>query len=196
MQHLWDDEFHHFRRERWLPLGYSDGAEVEERLYRVIRDAKDCSTFSRELPPAITDWPSEYHLSRGRHCLLRPLGIKPGDTVLELGAGCGAITRHLGEIGAQVVAVEGSLLRARMAAERCRGLSNVTVYADDLLSFETNQRFDWVLLVSVLEYAPLFASGIDGDPVAKYLSSASRFLSPTGRMVVYFTCNSFGWNIL
>src|SRR5271157_5201180 len=184
MQHLWDDEFHHFRRERWRPLGYSDGAEVEERLYRVIRDAKDRSTFSRELAPAITDWPSEYHLSRGRHCLLRPLGIKPGDTVLELGAGCGAITRYLGEIGALVVAVEGSLLRARIAAERCRGLSNVTVYADDLLSFETNQRFDWVLLVSVLEYAPLFASGIGGDPVANYLSSASRFLSPTGRMVI------------
>src|SRR5271157_442229 len=118
MQHLWDDEFHYFRRERWRPLGYSDGAEVEERLYRVIRDAKDRSTFSRELAPAITDWPSEYHLSRGRHCLLRPLGIKPGDTVLELGAGCGAITRYLGEIGALVVAVEGSLLRARGVTDK------------------------------------------------------------------------------
>ena len=184
MQYVWDEEFQLFRRESWQPLGYSDGVEVEQRLYRVIRDAKDRGTFSRELPPAIIDWPSEYHLSRGHHCLLRPLGIKPGDTVLELGSGCGAITRFLGEIGAQVVAVEGSLLRAQIAAERCRGLSNVRVYADDLLSFATDQRFDWVLLVSVLEYAPLFASGNGGDPVAEYLSSASRFLSPTGRMVV------------
>ncbi len=185
MQYVWDEEFHLFRRESWQPLGYSDGAEVEQRLYRVIRDAKDRSTFSREFPQAITDWPSEYHLSRARHCLLRPLGIKPSDTVLELGSGCGAITRYLGETGAQVVAVEGSLLRARIAAERCRDLPNVSVHADDLLSFETDQRFDWVLLVSVLEYAPLFAhgNGVD-DPVAKYLRSASRFLSSTGRMVV------------
>ncbi len=185
MQYVWDEEFHLFRRESWQPLSYSDGAEVEQRLYRVIREAKDRSTFSRELPQAITDWPSEYHLSRARHCLLRPLGIKPSDTVLELGSGCGAITRYLGETGAQVVAVEGSLLRARIAAERCRDLPNVSVHADDLLSFETDQRFDWVLLVSVLEYAPLFAhgNGVD-DPVAKYLRSASRFLSPAGRMVV------------
>ena len=66
---------------------------------------------------------------------MRPLELHSGDKVLELGCGCGAITRFLGEIGANVVAVEGSLARARVAAERCRELTNVRVVVDDLLSF-------------------------------------------------------------
>jgi 16S rRNA A1518/A1519 N6-dimethyltransferase RsmA/KsgA/DIM1 with predicted DNA glycosylase/AP lyase activity len=55
----------------------------------------------------ITDWPTEYHFSRQRHCLLRPLNIQAGEDVLELGCGCGAMTRYLGEIGAIVDSIEG-----------------------------------------------------------------------------------------
>ena len=90
-------------------IDYTDGDQLERKLYEALRDTNDCSTFSPELPPLIVDWPSEYHLSRTRHCLLRPLEIKPGDKVLELGCGCGAITRYLGELGSDVTAVEGSM---------------------------------------------------------------------------------------
>ena len=164
-------------------FGYSDGAEVEQRLYAVVATARDCGTFSPELLGAIVDWPSEYHLSRSRHALLRPLEIRPGQRVLELGCGCGAITRYLGEIGAQVVAVEGSLARARVAAQRCRDLANVCVVADDLSRFSIDATFDWVLLVGVLEYAGLFATNLQ-DPDLAYLRSAAKFLAPGGRLVV------------
>ena len=33
-------------------------------------------------------------------------GLEPGDTVLEIGAGLGSLTRHLAEIAGRVVAVE------------------------------------------------------------------------------------------
>ena len=138
--------------------------------------------MSPELAAAITDWPSEYHLSRSRHCLIRPLGIRSGERVLELGCGCGAITRYLGEIGARTVAVEGSLRRAQIAAERCRDLSHVQVIADDLTRFETEERFDWVLLIGVLEYAPVFSSC--DCPAQDYLQAARRFLSPSGRLAI------------
>ena len=164
-------------------FGYSDGAEVEQRLYAVVATARDRGTFSPELLAAIVDWPSEYHLSRSRHALLRPLEIRPGQRVLELGCGCGAITRYLGEIGAQVVAVEGSLARARVAAQRCRDLANVCVVADDLSRFSIDATFDWVLLVGVLEYAGLFATDIQ-DPDLAYLRSAAKSLAPGGRLVV------------
>ena len=101
MKYLWDPESLVFKPEAVHDFPYSDGAEVESRLFNIVRSAGDRSTFSRELASAITDWPSEYHLSSGRHCLLRPLGIGPQDRVLELGCGCGAITRFLGESGAQ-----------------------------------------------------------------------------------------------
>ena len=158
MNYLWDDQLNLFQRLNHGPFAYSDGVEVEDRLYSLVSSATDRGTFSSELAASITDWPTEYHLSRARHCLLRPLAIPPGNKVLELGCGCGAITRYLGEIGADVVAVDGSLARARVAAERCRDLPNVRVFVDDLLCFETDERFDCVLLIGVLEYAAVFST--------------------------------------
>jgi len=182
LNYAWDEESHLSRRPGAGGLEYSDGVETEERLLGIVSTAGDRSTYSAELAAAITDWPSEYHFSRLRHCLIRPLGIQAGAKVLELGCGCGAVTRFLGELGAEVVAVEGSLIRGRVAAERCRDLRNVHVFVDDLLHFETDERFDFVLLIGVLEYAPAFSS--ENDPVQHYLRSVRRFLAPRGRLVV------------
>src|SRR5262249_48281059 len=101
---------------------------------------------------------------------------------LEIGCGCGAITRYLGELGADVVGVEGNPKCGEIAAERCRDLPNVRIVVDDLLRLELEEQADWVLLIGVLEYAPKFAA--HGDPVEHYLSSAMRFLTPYGRLVV------------
>ncbi len=182
MNYLWDERFHLFRRVTINEFAYSDGAETEARLLGVVSQARDRGTFSPELAGAINDWPSEYHLSRARHCLVRPLGIHAGDKVLELGCGCGAVTRYLGEIGANVVAVEGSLARARVAAERSRDLANVRVVVDDLLRFDTEETFDWVFLIGVLEYAAMFSAS--ENPFEHYLRSVSRFRAPGGRVVV------------
>jgi SAM-dependent methyltransferase len=140
-QYQWDSDFRLYRRNSSREFAYSDGIEIEQRLLAIVSSAADRSTFSTELAEAITDWPSEYHLSRMRSNLLRGLGIKQGDTVLEFGCGGGAITRFLGELGAQVTAVEGSLLRARVTAQRCADLPNVTVVADDLLELENRAAF-------------------------------------------------------
>ena len=182
MKYVWDERFRLFRRENVGDFAYSDGKEVEARLLDAVLQARDRSTFSPELVAAIHDWPSEYYFSPLRHCLVRPLGIKPGDRVLEVGCGCGAITRFLGELGAQVVAVEGSLARARIAAERCRDLTNVRVFVDDFLAFEADCQFDWILLIGTLEYAARFSDY--SNPYQHYLSSATRLLAAGGRVAV------------
>lgn len=161
-------------------IAYSDGTEA--RILEIVRNARDLSVFSTELAAAISDWPTEYHFSASRHLLLRPLAIRPGDRVLELGCGCGALTRYLGECGATVHAVEGSPVRAQIAASRCHDLSNVEVYLDDISQFSSASSYDWVLLVGVLEYAPVFSSA--PDPIRECLARAARFLSPNGRLVV------------
>src|SRR5262245_64948337 len=97
-----------FRRKGFAGLAYTDGEQAERRIYDAVCQAGDRGTFSLELAQAITDWPSEDHLSRRRHCLVRPLGIRPGDKVLELGCGCGAINRFLVGLGGDDCAVEGS----------------------------------------------------------------------------------------
>ena len=163
-------------------LDYSDGDAIECRLLETIRKASDVSAVSKELARAITDWPTEYHLSNCRHNLLRPFGIGAGHRVLELGCGCGALTRYLGECGADVVAVEGSLRRARIAAARCRDLPNVRVYCDNLIDFTSAEKFDFVLLIGVLEYAPKFIKG--DDPIGRCLTYARSFLDEDGALLL------------
>ena len=163
-------------------LTYSDGDENEEYLFSVITNAKDVSTNSPELASAIKDWPSEYHLSPVRHNLLRPFTLGPSDNILELGCGCGAMTRYLGETGAKVVAVEGSRRRAAIAAERCRDLPNVLIYCDNLIDFQIDDPFNYVTLIGVLEYSKRFIAG--PDPVHACLEKARGFLAKDGALLL------------
>lgn len=161
---------------------YSDGDAVEHRLLSSLHHCHNVSVSSEELHAHIIDWPSEYHLSPVRTNLLRPFTFGPSDHILELGCGCGAITRYLGETGAKVVAVEGGRRRAAIAAERCRDLPNVTVYCDNLVDFQTNEDFNFVTLIGVLEYSQQFITG--ADPVRSCLEKAGSFLSEDGMLML------------
>lgn len=163
-------------------IAYSDGDAVEHRLLAALRQCRDVSGTSEELLPHITDWPSEYHLSPVRHNLLRPFLFKPTDRILELGCGCGAITRYFGETGATIVSVEGSYRRAEIAAERCRDRPNVAIYCDNLADFRTEEKFDYVTLIGVLEYAPLFIES--DDPIGACLAHALSFLKEDGVLIL------------
>ena len=175
----------------WTPRGgaisfsYSDGAEIELRLLEIVQGADDRSVLSEQLRNAISDWPSRYHLSARRANLLRPLEhLFRGQKVLEVGAGCGAISRFLGECGASVVAVEGSAARAAVAAARCRDLDSVSVVVDTFDRLPVEPTFDVVCLIGVLEYARLYFPAHDGDAVDAMLAHAVRYLRPGGRLVL------------
>jgi len=164
-------------------IAYSDGDAIEERIGAIIAEATDCSVFSVELAAQCTDWPSLYHLAATRANILRPFRtlLEQAD-VLEIGAGCGAVTRYLGECGARVLALEGSVRRAAIARSRTRDLENVTVVADRFDGFSCDCRFDVVTLIGVLEYAPLFTAG--NDPVVRMLDQVRGLLKPGGRLVL------------
>ncbi len=162
---------------------YSDGDEVEERLKNIIASASDLGLDSAELMAAQTDWPSRYHFSADRANLLRPFADElRGAKVLELGCGCGAITRYLGELGADVVAVEGSLRRAEMTAMRCHDLPAVNVVCERAQNLPFEGRFDFVTLIGVLEYSRRYVDA--PDPILAMLESARRYLAPNGRLIV------------
>lgn len=59
-------------------------------------------------------------------------GVRPGALVLDLGAGNGALTAHLVEAGARVIAVELHPARARRLRERFHGAPVTVVEADAL----------------------------------------------------------------
>ena len=164
-------------------FSYNDGNETEEYILSVIRETSDLGTGSVELVSKIKDWPTLYHLSPQRADLLRPFsGYLKGRSVLEIGSGCGAITRFLGETAAEVVALEGSRRRAYITSQRCRDLTNIISVNDNFDYFDWDEKFDVVTLIGVLEYSNLFIKG--SEPSACLLERARSFLKKDGVLII------------
>jgi GT2 family glycosyltransferase/SAM-dependent methyltransferase len=177
-----DPEFNIWVKEGYRGIAYSDGDETEQRIATVVNNARDIGIFSEELREHCTDWPSLYHLSATRANILRPLeSLLVGD-ILEIGAGCGAITRYLGETGANVLALEGSPRRASIARSRTRDLPNVNVLAEKFDQFPGGLKFDVVTLIGVLEYANLFTPG--ETAAETMLEQVRALLKPGGKLII------------
>ena len=171
-----------WQRSGHTTFAYSDGDEAENRINAIVSAASDLSVLSTELRKHISDWPSNYHLSSQRANLLRPLKNSLSGTVLEIGSGCGAITRFLGETARSVVALEGSHRRAQITRARTRDLSNVEVYCDEFSAFTTQEKFDAVTLIGVLEYANMFVGG--PNAALDMLTKVKAHLSDKGCLVI------------
>lgn len=170
-------------RPEFSGIAYSDGDQIEEKLAQVLDRTKDVSVLSSELRLECKDWVTLYHFSSERANLLRPFETQLHNAqVLEIGAGCGAITRYLGESGVQVLALEGSLRRASITRKRTRDLPNVQVVAEDFQAFDTEARFDVITLIGVLEYAALYTPG--PDPALALLQKVKSFLKPDGKLII------------
>ena len=163
------------------PFSYSDG-DVEALIYAQLKAATDRACGSPELAALATDWPRQYHFAPQRADLLRPLSHLLRGSVLEVGAGCGAISRFLGETAQEVVSLEGSLRRAVIARTRCQELDNLQVVCANAMDFAPMRRFDAVLLIGVLEYSRCFVDA--PDPVQAMLEHCRKFLRPGGVLIV------------
>ena len=186
---LIQDEFQVWRLKEHNRFPYSDGASSEKYLRKVFRDAKDLSSRSSELGNYIKDWTSEYYLSKKRSQLLSGFSFDRSAKVLEVGCGCGAITRFLGETFDQVVSVEGSINRARLARQRTKDLDSVSIICSPFQEINFSQKFDIIFCVGVFEYSASFIKG--EDPYDAALQYFSSILSPGG-MVVIAIENQFG----
>ena len=108
------------------------------------------------------------------------LGLKPGDTVLEVGAGTGRnfpyLVKEVGPSGSVIgVDASGGMLReARKLVER-RGWSNVSLLRQDAAQLQVDEDVDAVLFS--LSYSAM------PEP-RRALASAWERLRPSGRLAV------------
>lgn len=157
-----------------------DGSEAE--LYERMGSGLPLDSLSDELFATATDWPQRYHLSPSRANVIRALDLPSDATVLEIGAGCGAITRYLGETCATVDALEPTFERARVAARRTEELPGVTVHNAEVADLPAEPAYDVVVVVGVLEYVG--GGGRDERPYVEFLEALRRTLRPGGRLVL------------
>ena len=175
-----------------VDFGYSDGQEIEHRLREILSSASDLSHTSYELKAHITDWPTEYHLTPVRSNLIRALDLSGVKRVLELGCGCGSITRYLGDYRhadgtpLEVDSVEGSPVRAELAALRCRDLDHVSVSTANFNQIDfPEDYYDLVLYVGVTEYAGRFSDReTDEEALQDLLALAKNAATSDGVIMV------------
>lgn len=173
----------YFPASQSQPFEYSDGEEFEVTIKNIITSAKDRSLFSPELRNAYWDWRSSCHLSPVRANILRPLEEICRGRVLELGSGCGIISRYLGELGSDLVALEASPLRAQITKARTEDLNNVQVVCDRIEDFNSESKFDVVTMIGVLQYARLF-SNCGEKAELTFIENAARQLRRNGVLVI------------
>ncbi|MFT5484290.1 MAG: protein-L-isoaspartate O-methyltransferase, partial [Halieaceae bacterium] len=178
-----------FIEEGHESIAYTDGKDVERYLHRVFTTCHDLASTSSELESWIKDWPTEYHLSRGRARLLNGLSYDNSATVMEVGCGCGAITRFLGETFEQVISVEGSISRAELARLRCRGQDNVSIISAPFQNIRFTKKFDIIFCIGVFEYSQFFVDG--EDPYSAIIRYFSDHLTDDGVLVLAIE-NQFG----
>lgn len=166
---------------------YADGAE--ERVLEIVRSTADISSTSDDLVAHATDWPTRYHLDPARSNIVRALTLPADARVLEVGAGCGAVTRYLAETVALVDALEPVPSRAAVIAERTRDLASARVFIGSLEDIPDEAAYDVVVVIGVLEYV---AAGADDErPYVDFLSAIRSRLVAGGTLVLAIE-NKFG----
>ena len=100
---------------------YSDG-DIEETLLKMAQEGKSFE----DLPEDEVSFPMVYHFSGLRENILSWYPLKKTDSVLEIGAGCGAITGMLCRKAGHVTSVELSKRRADINFARNKEKENLT----------------------------------------------------------------------
>lgn len=158
---------------------YSDGS-VENELLQRFKSNNDYG--KRTGNKKFASWAHEYHLSPVRENLLKWYPFNPDGSVLEVGAGCGALTGLLCSKLKKVTALEPSYKRVLVTAQRHSNNSNLEVVVGGVQDFDCEERFDYITVIGVLEYAGMFYGG--KNPHTSFLTKLRGMLNPNGELIL------------
>jgi SAM-dependent methyltransferase len=164
---------------------YSDG-EIEDELLTIVKKGKN------EINNVLVSdhrWPILYHLTPYRYNLLEWFPFKTDSTLLEIGAGCGGVTGVLCEKNKKVIAVELSKKRAEINGYRNSERENLEIFVGNMENMVFDQKFDYITLIGVLEYAGKFTKA--SDPYLQFIKNIKKYLKPDGELIIAIE-NKFG----
>ena len=161
---------------------YSDG-DIESVILNTIDNPVEFQKLCGE-PGAVF-----HNFTKCRENLINWYPFKENSTVLEIGAGMGALTGCLCDRCGEVVAIEESSRRAEIILKRHKKYSNLKVISDNIYDHEFNTKFDYILLIGVLEYVGI--NNVEGDPYARLLNKIRDLLKDDGVLLLAIE-NKFG----
>lgn len=157
---------------------YSDGS-VEDDILHIVQNTDDYE----QVLEYDQRWAVVYHLSHIRKNILSWYPFKSNANLLEIGAGCGAITSLFTEKLNRVFAVELSKQRSLINAQRNRHANNLEIIVGNLSDIQFKEKFDYITLIGVLEYAGIYNSSAE-EPFSNFLQTIKKYLKPDGRLLV------------
>ena len=163
---------------------YSDG-EIEEELLTRLRAGE----APEEILASDYRFPMLYHLSEDRQNVLSWYPFDPQASLMEIGAGPGAITGLFAQRVRRVVAVELTRRRAEINLARNGAFDNLEIMVANFSDITWQERFDYVTLIGVLEYAGSFCKG--QNPYQTFLEQVRARLLPGGKLLLAIE-NRFG----
>lgn len=166
---------------------YVDGSE--EKLLQIAQNYTP-DQYDRIIKKE-SSWPILYHLSHIRGNIVEWLPIDKSDDVLEIGAGCGAITGVLAKKAGSVDCIELSNQRSLINAHRNSDLDNINILVGNFQDIEKKleKKYAYITLIGVLEYAQSYIQG--ENPYHVFLNMLKKHLLPGGKVVVAIE-NKFG----
>ncbi len=156
---------------------YSDG-DVEDFIYQCVENKIEID----QLPIQDISYPIIYHLSEVRENILNWYPFRAEARVLEVGAGCGAITGMLCERVKEVVAVDISPRRAKINYLRHQQYDNLELIVGNINRMEFEKPFDYIILNGVLEYAGMFTES--ETPYHTFLKHLKGYLKENGKFLI------------
>lgn len=166
---------------------YSDG-DAELEILKILQ-SKNSKKIIKKILANDQSWPMRYHMSPVRENILNWYDFGTNKSILEIGAGCGAITGILCNKFKKVVANELSEQRAKIIINRYKNNKNLTVIAGNLNNIKLKEKFDYVSLIGVLEYAGKYTHTT--SPYKDFLSQAKSYLNDNGTLIIAIE-NKFG----
>jgi cyclopropane fatty-acyl-phospholipid synthase-like methyltransferase len=168
---------------------YSDGA-IEDEILLLVEKCNGNQQALEKVVLSDSRWPMLYHLSSERHMLFQPFHFNKDAKLLEVGAGCGALTGFFLQRVAEVTAVELSLKRSRIMEKRFQtSKGNLEIMVGNFFDIPPEPKYEFETLIGVLEYAGLICSA--SNPAVCMLERAKEWLVSGGKLFVAIE-NRFG----
>lgn len=160
---------------------YTEG-EIEQELLEIV------SNNSKEAFNSIIlekgSWSILYHLSEARSNIIEGLPMAKEDHILEIGAGCGAITGKLAEKAGKVTCIELSKRRSLINANRNKEYNNIEILVGNFEDIEKDLKndYDYITLIGVFEYAESYIN--KENACEELLKMVMKHLKKGGKLVV------------
>lgn len=163
---------------------YTDGS-IEDEILEIVKSFDDY----KDVIAKDNRWPILYHLSKDRENIIESFDFTKKEEILEIGAGCGAITGCLADKGSHVDCIELSKKRSYINAYRNKRKNNINIIVGNFEDIVIEKKYDVITAIGVFEYSRSFINS--DSPYDEFLKRVYNSLKEDGIFYIAIE-NKFG----